>query len=142
MNIVQRDRNAMELFCFGFLAVSVFKTAAFIDPLPPSLIDSPVLGRVAVISLFVGCVGAIVGIAWRDFDHSLVIEQAFLPFAALGCFMYAIALTQFNTFPLSSPALGFSIGTGAFCVWRFFQVQRYVKYRRNLHERMTEDSDL
>jgi hypothetical protein len=136
-----RDRNAMEILCFGFLAASVFQTAFFLQPLPPSLAQAPLLGHIASLSLFIGCLGSIIGILWPDHDRSLLIEQGFIPFAGFGCLTYAVALSQANPFASAAFAFGMSVGIGVFCIWRFLQVQRYVRHRRDLGERTASGED-
>lgn len=127
-----RERNPMAICLKTILAVSVFQTAFFLEPLPPSLAQSPILGRACAIILFIGCVGSVVGILWRDHDRSLLIEQFFIAIAALGFVGYAVALAQAQPFSSAAFAFGMSLGIGVFCVLRFIQIQRYIGRRRRI----------
>lgn len=122
-----RERNPMEICVFAVLAASTAGTVFHLSPLPPSLAESATFGRFAATTLFAGCVVAIAGLLWRDRRDGLVIEQFGCALAGFGCLFYGAALLRSTTFPPAALAVGMSFGIGVFCLFRYWQVDRYVR---------------
>lgn len=137
-----RDRNALALLWFAFMGLIVFPGAFGLVALPPTLERAPIAGHIAGILMVIGCLIGIVSIAWRNFDTSLLLEQLAVGLVALSCAIYIAALVQNALAPHPSPtmlaigrwaaawAIGTTFGIGTMCVWRFRQVQRYVRFRK------------
>lgn len=124
-----KTRNPPEVALFGVLAMSTARSA--LGELPPSLLQSPILGQLAAIGICLGSIAAIVGILWRNRDDGLIIEQFANAMVGFGCLFYAVALwLSTDSFTDTAIILGITVGISATCVARYFQIQRYIHDRK------------
>lgn len=107
--------------------------AMFWLPLPPSLAESVVLGRVAPWGLALGGVAGLLSMAViKHHDTSILIEQSACFLIGCGALIYIAALFQANDLYQALFAMGFTALVLLVCCWRFVQIQRYVKLRKEI----------
>ena len=128
---VVSSRNAMEICIFAVIALSSSQTALGIRPLPGSLAQGgQVWGQVAASTLCLGCLVALLGLAWPRRDDGLAIEQLGLALTAIGCLFYAGAVYVLSGFYPAVFAIGFSGGIALASVVRYVQIEAYVTQRK------------
>lgn len=134
--MIQRERNAMELALYVMVALVTAPTALGFQPLPASLENGPALfGRASVVAMWIGCLGCLLGMFWRDLDDGITIQEIALACLALGTHFYAAALILAGApFATWAIAVAFSLAIGQGAAWRFGQLWFRMRRRIAHHE--------
>lgn len=140
-----RDRNALAVCMLSGLVVSALATVIKPELLPPSLQAVQQLGVAVAWVLLVGSAGTLGGYVIRDHDLALLVEQFAVGLLTFGFIGYAGALgyaawLKRHESPhwWSAPlfVISLTLGYAAFGVWRFRQIQRYIKARKLARKRL------
>lgn len=124
------ERNAME---FGFKAVLGLwlLPVAVGAELPRSLAESPGwMSRGAPWAVIIGAAISIVGLALRDRDNGIDLQQVGLILVGTGLLIYASAVVGSSTLTQSRFAAGVCFGLAFGAAGRWWQMQRYVLAKR------------
>lgn len=124
------SRHPFELFTLGLCAfVGLPLLVGEARPGSISALLPPWAGDVWGAMLVVGALVALLGIYWRNRVTGIVLEQIGLMSVGLGALFYTLVVVIQNGVPALYATI-FVGGFGTSCLWRYFQLARFLKTLR------------
>lgn len=142
-SVLSSSRHPFQLFLLALCIVSGLPTLLGANPGPASIeaLLPELMVRVWSFMLVVGAAISLIGAALKNRVNGILVEQVGLVMVGVAAVFYAFGIFIVIGFQVGAISASIILGFGAACLYRWYQLQRYIKAVRDvIAERADNDN--